>query len=64
MPVDRLTRFRDLPEWMSVEEVMAYLDIGRTTAYDAARSGGWRVLKVGRMIRVHRSTFAEEATGE
>ena len=58
--VTRYTPFDDLPEWLSIEEVQEYLDIGRTCAYEAARSGKWRVLKAGRLIRVHRSAFASE----
>ena len=33
MTVDRQTKFEDLPELLTVEEVCAYLGIGRTTVY-------------------------------
>jgi excisionase family DNA binding protein len=55
--ITRHTAYDDLPEWLSIDEVQAYLDVKRTCAYDAARSGHWRLLKVGRLVRVHKSTF-------
>jgi excisionase family DNA binding protein len=56
--ITRHTPYADLPEWMTIEEVMAYLAIGRTRAYESAKSGGWTLLKAGRLIRVHKSAFA------
>jgi excisionase family DNA binding protein len=58
MSVDRHTPYRDLPEWLSVEEIRTYLAIGRTAAYDALRTQTWPTLKVGRLVRVHKSAFA------
>jgi excisionase family DNA binding protein len=60
MKIDRFTEYGDLPQWLSVEEVQAYLELGRTAAYDAAKSGKWRVLKAGRLVRVHKSSFAPQ----
>jgi len=56
--VSRFTPFSDLPEWLTPEEVQAHLELGRTATYDAAASGKWRVLKAGRLIRIHKSNFA------
>lgn len=57
--VTRHTPYDDLPEWLLMDEVMAYLDMGRTATYDAANSGQWgRVLRGGRLMRVHKSAFA------
>lgn len=58
--VTRHTPFDKLPEWLTVEEIQELLHTGRTATYDAVRSGKWRVLKAGRLIRVHKSAFAPE----
>ena len=60
--VTRHTPWHDLPEWLSVEELRVFLGIGRTAAYDALRSQGWPTLKVGRLVRVHKSALAPERT--
>jgi excisionase family DNA binding protein len=60
--VTRHTPYDDLPEWLSIDEVQAYLDIKRTCAYEAARSGQLgRVQKAGRQVRVHKSVFASDS---
>jgi hypothetical protein len=60
--ITRHTAYDDLPEWLSIDEVRAYLDIKRTCAYEAAQSGQWgRVMRAGRCVRVHRSAFAPTA---
>jgi excisionase family DNA binding protein len=60
MTIDRHTPYDELPEWMSIDEVRAYLDTGRSATYEAARSGKWPLLKVGRIERVHKSAFAPQ----
>jgi excisionase family DNA binding protein len=57
-PVDRYTTFDELPEWLTVEEIQKHLSTGRTATYEAVRSGKWRVMKAGRLVRVHKSAFA------
>ena len=57
-PVTRHTAYCDLPEWMSIDEIRRYLDIGRTAAYELARAERWQVLRAGKLIRVHKSAFA------
>ena len=39
LAVTRFTDYSDLPQWLSIEEVQAFLGIGRSTAYDLAKSG-------------------------
>jgi excisionase family DNA binding protein len=55
--ITRTTPYDELPEWLSVEEVQQYLAIGRTSAYEAAKSGKWKVLRAGRLVRVHKQAF-------
>ena len=45
-------RFEDLPEMVTVEEMGAFLRIGKTAAYDLVKSGAIRSVKFGRLIRI------------
>jgi excisionase family DNA binding protein len=46
-----------LPEIMDVSDIQKYLGIGRRQAYELANSGKFRVLRVGRRIKIQRDTF-------
>jgi excisionase family DNA binding protein len=56
--VTRQTRFEDLPEWLSVGEVQAYLGLGRATVYALIRTSAIPSRRFGRLVRVHRSAVA------
>jgi excisionase family DNA binding protein len=48
-------RAGDMPEIMTVPEAAAYLGIGRSAAYEAARRGQLPTLRLGRKLRVSRA---------
>jgi excisionase family DNA binding protein len=49
----------DLPAVLTVEEAASVLRIGRSAAYQAARSGDLPTIKIGRAIRVPRHRLVE-----
>ena len=44
---------------MTVEDLMAYLNIGRTTAYKLLQSGKIKVLRLGRIYRLSKASVQE-----
>ena len=44
---------------MSIEELISYLDIGKTTAYRLMRSGEIKVFKIGRIYKIPRKSVEE-----
>ncbi len=44
---------------MTVEDLMAYLNIGRTTAYKLLQSGKIKVLRFGRIYRLSKASVQE-----
>ena len=54
----------DLPLTLRVEDLMPVLDIGRNTAYELARSGRIRSIKIGRQLRIPRDAVAEFLNGQ
>ena len=44
---------------MTVEDLMAYLNIGRTTAYKLVKSGKIKVLRIGHMYRISKESVEE-----
>lgn len=63
-PIDRWTPFKDLPEFLLVEEFAAHLVIGRTKAYELVRTGQVESRKFGRIIRIPKSALAHREAGE
>lgn len=49
--VDRSTPVRDLPEFLTVAELAAYLAVGQALAYDFARAHGVRLPAAARATR-------------
>ena len=47
----------ELPEVMTIKEVKQFLKIGRNSAYDLINHKEFRVLRVGRNIRICRADF-------
>ena len=50
--VDRLTRLRDLPELLTIQEFRDFLGISRTSAYELVRTGEVPCKRFGRRIFV------------
>lgn len=45
-------RLDDLPDIMQVEDVMAFLHIGRNTMYQLLKNGEFPSIKIGRQYRI------------
>jgi excisionase family DNA binding protein len=54
--------FAQLPELLTIQELMRVARIGRTTAYELTRTGAVPVLRFGRAIRVPRSVLCGPLT--
>ena len=51
--------FDDLPLTLRVEDLMPILGVGRNTAYELARSGQIRSIRIGRQIRIPKDAVLE-----
>jgi excisionase family DNA binding protein len=49
-----MSAFDDLPAVLTVEEAARALRIGRTTAYEAVRTGAIPSVRIGRTLRISR----------
>ena len=58
------TNFDDLPEFLTVEEVRAYLRLGRSTIYELLRQGELPHVRFGRAIRVPKTALAKYVSRE
>jgi len=43
----------------TVDDIAAILGIGRTTAYKLAKSGTFKIIRIGNVIRISRQSFEE-----
>ena len=60
--ISRTTPVEDLPQFLSVEEFGAYLQIGRGLAYELARTDPrFRTVRIGRLLRIPRAALLEMA---
>lgn len=57
------TNYDDLPVVLSVVQLSKVLGIGRNTAYDLVRCGRIKSVRVGRQIRISRSSLLEFLDG-
>jgi excisionase family DNA binding protein len=55
--ITRDTKFDQLPEYLTPEELGSYLGLGRGTAYDLLRRGEIPSIRLGRLIRVPKSAL-------
>lgn len=62
-PITRLTRFEDLPDFLSPEETRAYLGLGRSTVYELLRQGVFPHVRFGRVIRIPRTALGKYVCG-
>lgn len=46
-------------EWLSVKELRVLTGLGRTKLYEVVASGELEAIKVGRAVRVSRTSFEE-----
>lgn len=62
MQITRQTRWENLPDYLSIEEMRRYLGLGRSTAYALAAAGTIRSVKIGRRRMIPRSAlrFSED----
>jgi excisionase family DNA binding protein len=58
------TNFDDLPEFLTVEEIRAYLRLGRSTVYELLRQGELPHVRFGRAIRVPKTALAKYLSKE
>jgi excisionase family DNA binding protein len=56
-PITRKTRFEDLPDFLSVEEVRTYLGLGRSTLYEVLRRKELCSDRFGRVIRIPKTAL-------
>ncbi len=59
--ITRNTKLEDLPEFLTVEELCAFLAIGKTCGYEMVRRGEIETRRFGRLIRIPRSVLTEGA---
>lgn len=51
--------FQELPPVLKVENVAAFLSIGRNTAYELIRSGQIRCIRIGTIYRIPKDALIE-----
>ena len=47
----------ELPEVMTIKELQQFLKIGRNSAYDLVNRKEFKVLRVGKSIRINKAEF-------
>ncbi len=62
--IENTSRSEDLPDWLTVHELRAYLRLGRTATYELIRAGKIPHRRFGRMIRVPRHAVIEIQGGQ
>jgi excisionase family DNA binding protein len=59
MAIDRRTPVSDLPQFITIEQLAVYLDVGKGLAYELARSDPrLRAVRFGRLLRIPREALA------
>jgi excisionase family DNA binding protein len=53
--VTRQTPVEDLPQLLSVEELCAWLGIGRSLGYELVRTQAVHAVRLGRLVRIPRT---------
>lgn len=56
-PVTRKTRYVDLPELITPEELSEYLHVSRNGAYELLRTAAIPSLRYGRLIRIPKTAL-------
>lgn len=55
--ISRETPLDRLPEFLTVEETARFLDTSKGCVYEAIKAGQLKALKVGRLLRVYRTSL-------
>ena len=63
MEITPQTPAHDLPEFLTPQEICAYLRLGRATVYDLIRRGALPVVRFGRVLRVPRAQLLRFING-
>ena len=58
--IGRMTRFDELPEWLSLYEFRTILGLSRTTAYELVNQNRIKYKKFGRRIFIPREVLRNE----
>lgn len=58
MKITRWTQFEDLPEYLTIDELRAFLDLGKTTAYELIRTGEIPHRRFGRRIFIPKDVLS------
>ena len=56
--------YDELPLTLRVEDLMPILDIGRNTAYELARCGTIRSIRIGKQLRIPKDALVEYLSDE
>ena len=68
MPSATVKDIKDIPEVMTVEEMRQFLGISRPTAYELVNQATFPTIRIGRAIRVRKSSLLlwldQQARGE
>jgi excisionase family DNA binding protein len=62
--ISRNTPIADLPEFLSPEELGAYLQLGRNTVYELLRQNQIQHRRFGRLIRIPKTALIENPSGK
>ena len=54
----------DYPSVLDVSDIQEILSIGRLQAYQLVHSGAFRIIKVGKRIKIPRRTFTQWLEGD
>ena len=52
-------RFADLPDWVTVEDATAYLQVGRNYIYELIKTGALPHKRFGKLIRIPREALRD-----
>jgi excisionase family DNA binding protein len=61
-PMTRTVAYEDLPELLTVEEMAAYLKIGRSSAYGLVERREVPFVRYGRLIRIPKTALRAPVT--
>lgn len=53
------TSYDELPLFLSIEQTMDVLSIGKNTAYELVRCGKIKSIRIGRQIRIPKENFRD-----
>jgi excisionase family DNA binding protein len=57
------SKFDDLPDWLTPQEVRSFLRLGKSTLYEKLRSGEISSRKFGKQYRISKATLRPPDNG-